>query len=138
MPHPSDKWIVPVAFCPIDGFALCLEAGEHMVSMIFDHVIVDWMSIRSTFWSRFYINVRHRLSPPRILSRVAVQYQVLSHSQRHDQSEVWDAPALGETGAHPRITLAIAPLADDDVDQLPGILQRLWEGRWGVEPAAIG
>ena len=31
-----------------------------------------------------------------------------------------------------------APLADDDAAQIPGILQRLWERRWGVEPATRG
>ena len=31
-----------------------------------------------------------------------------------------------------------APLADDDAAQIPGIMQRLWERRWGIEPAAIG
>jgi hypothetical protein len=31
-----------------------------------------------------------------------------------------------------------APLADDDVAQIPGIMQRLWERRWGIEPAASG
>ena len=31
-----------------------------------------------------------------------------------------------------------APLADDDAAQIPGIMQRLWERRWGVEPAANG
>ena len=31
-----------------------------------------------------------------------------------------------------------APLADDDAAQIPGIMQRLWERRWGVEPAALG
>ena len=31
-----------------------------------------------------------------------------------------------------------APLADDDVAQIPGIMQRLWERHWGVEPAALG
>jgi hypothetical protein len=28
-----------------------------------------------------------------------------------------------------------APLADDDAAQIPGIMQRLWERRWGVEPS---
>jgi hypothetical protein len=31
-----------------------------------------------------------------------------------------------------------APLADDDAAQIPGIMQRLWERRWGIEPAALG
>jgi hypothetical protein len=30
-----------------------------------------------------------------------------------------------------------APLADDDAAQIPGIMQRLWGGRWGIEPAAL-
>jgi hypothetical protein len=30
------------------------------------------------------------------------------------------------------------PLADDDAAQIPGIMQRLWERRWGVEPATRG
>ena len=31
-----------------------------------------------------------------------------------------------------------ASLANDDAAQIPGIMQRLWERRWGVEPAAAG
>jgi hypothetical protein len=31
-----------------------------------------------------------------------------------------------------------APLADDDAAQIPGIMQRLWERRWGFEPAMLG
>jgi hypothetical protein len=31
-----------------------------------------------------------------------------------------------------------APLADDDAAQIPGIMQRLWERRWGIEPATLG
>jgi hypothetical protein len=31
-----------------------------------------------------------------------------------------------------------APLTDDDAAQIPGIMQRLWERRWGVEPATLG
>ena len=31
-----------------------------------------------------------------------------------------------------------ATLADDDAAQIPGIMQRLWERRWGVEPATRG
>jgi hypothetical protein len=30
------------------------------------------------------------------------------------------------------------PLADDDAAQIPGIMQRLWERRRGVEPATRG
>ena len=30
------------------------------------------------------------------------------------------------------------PLADDDAAQIPGIMQRLWERHWGVEPATPG
>jgi hypothetical protein len=31
-----------------------------------------------------------------------------------------------------------AALSDDDAVQIPGIMQRLWERRWGVEPASPG
>jgi hypothetical protein len=44
---------------PIDRFSLRAEGGEHMVSMVFDDIIVDTAALRPAPGARLNVNVRH-------------------------------------------------------------------------------
>jgi hypothetical protein len=63
VPDTSDKRGVAFAFRPINGFSLRLEGAEHVVSMVFDDIIVDMASLRAALGARFNVNVRHALMP---------------------------------------------------------------------------
>ena len=63
VPDTSDKRGVAFAFCPVDGFSLRLEGAEHVVSMVFDDIIVDMAPFRAALGARFNVNVRHVLIP---------------------------------------------------------------------------
>jgi hypothetical protein len=46
-------------FRPIDRFSLRAEGAEHMVSVIFDDIIVDTAALRPALGARLNVNVRH-------------------------------------------------------------------------------
>src|SRR5579859_5562835 len=64
VPDASNKWAVPLSFSPVNGFSLCAESAEHVIGMVFDDIIVYSTSLRTTLWTRFYINVSHAHLPP--------------------------------------------------------------------------
>ena len=53
VPDASNKRCVPVLFRPLDCLVLRLERGKYMVGMIFHHVVIDWIALMPTFWTRF-------------------------------------------------------------------------------------
>jgi hypothetical protein len=63
VPDASDKRGVAVPLCPIDRFPLCPESAQHVVGMIFDHIIVDMAPLRAALGSRFNVNICHVVSP---------------------------------------------------------------------------
>ena len=61
MPDASDKRSVTVRFRPIDCFFLGFESAELMVRRVFDYIIVNGRSFRTTLRAAFDVNVRHSL-----------------------------------------------------------------------------
>ena len=43
---------------PGDRFMLCFEGGQHMIRMIFYHIIVNVRSLLTPLWPRLNVNVR--------------------------------------------------------------------------------
>ena len=73
MTNAGHEWGVTLFFCPIDGVPLGLECAEHMVSMVFDDVVFDLGTLRTSLRARFDIYVRHALSPWHSFAFLAVK-----------------------------------------------------------------
>ena len=52
LPDTRDVRHVAVLLGPVDSFVLRLESFEHMVGVIFDHIIVNRTSFRAAFGAR--------------------------------------------------------------------------------------
>jgi hypothetical protein len=59
VPDTSDKRGVAFTFRPLDRFSLRFEGAEHVVRMVFDHIIVDMAPLRASLGARLNVNVRH-------------------------------------------------------------------------------
>jgi hypothetical protein len=69
VPDASDKRMVIILLRPIDCFFLSFESAEDVVSMVFNHIIVNVRSFRAALGTGFYLNVRHNVfSPPYLLT----------------------------------------------------------------------
>jgi hypothetical protein len=58
VPDAGNKGMVTILLRPIDCFFLSLENAENMVSVVFDHVILNVRSFRAAFGTSFYVIVR--------------------------------------------------------------------------------
>jgi hypothetical protein len=65
----SKKRRVPVLLRPLDCLVLGLKCRQHMVGMVLNHVVVNWITFTATFWTRFYINVCHSPFPLKTTSK---------------------------------------------------------------------
>jgi hypothetical protein len=63
VPDTRDVRRVAVRPGPVDGFVLRFESFEHMVGVIFDHIIVNRTSFRAAFGARLDVNIRHLCIP---------------------------------------------------------------------------
>jgi len=68
VPDASDEWMVTILLRPIDCFFLSFKSAEHVVRMVFDHIIVNVRSFRAALGTGFYINIRHSYFSLSILS----------------------------------------------------------------------
>jgi hypothetical protein len=58
MPHARNEWSVALAFRPHNRFMLRFMRTKNVIGMIFNDVVVDVASLRSSFGTGFNINVR--------------------------------------------------------------------------------
>jgi hypothetical protein len=63
MTNASDVRSVSVLLRPVDGVSLYFECLEYVVSVIFDHIIVNVAAFGATLGSGLNINCRHTTSP---------------------------------------------------------------------------
>src|SRR5579864_1174622 len=61
VPDASDKGMVTILLRPIDCFFLSFESAQLVIRMVFDYIIVNGRSFRTTLGTSFYVNVRHSL-----------------------------------------------------------------------------
>ena len=54
VPDASDQGMVTVRLRPLDCFFLSFESAEHVVHMVFNHIIVNVRSFRAALRTRFY------------------------------------------------------------------------------------
>jgi hypothetical protein len=54
---------VVLTFRPIDCFSLRFEGGEHVIRVIFNHVIVDRAALGAALGTRLNVNIGHYLAP---------------------------------------------------------------------------
>ena len=62
MPHARNKGVMPPPFRPADCFHLRFARVQNMVCMVFHDIIVNRVSLLTTFRAWFDVNVSHRLS----------------------------------------------------------------------------
>jgi hypothetical protein len=58
-PDKCDQRAMAVIFGPFDGFRLRAECRKCLVGMLFDYIVVDWLSVSQTFGPGFDINICH-------------------------------------------------------------------------------
>lgn len=55
MPYASNEGIMSVLSAPLNRFVLGLERSEYVINMVFDNIVVDWITLQPPFWARFYV-----------------------------------------------------------------------------------
>jgi hypothetical protein len=59
VPNASDMGLMTILLRPRDSLVLYLERGKYVIGMVLYHIVIDWIALVATFWTRFNIDTRH-------------------------------------------------------------------------------